>query len=158
MTYGVRPLARGRHALRPRLRRAAGRATGSSVALIDGGGENVGVISPGANADLLPGDVLPLLDAARPALILDALREIGTLRPFSFYVFTNPNWTLYNPVSILPAVMTGAVDFRWRLPSGTPSGVLRHKRLTLSMRHSFNALLLALEIFVQQPRRDDLPR
>lgn len=59
-----------RHRVDARLRISPQSATGSSVALIDDGGENVGVISPAANADLLPGDVLPLLDAARPALVL----------------------------------------------------------------------------------------
>lgn len=69
-----------RHQVDARLR-TAGRATGSSVALIDDMGENVGVISPGANADLLPGDVLPLLEAARPALVLCQWESpLGTLR------------------------------------------------------------------------------
>lgn len=59
-----------RHRVDARLRVSAHTATGSSVALIDAQGENVGVILPAANAELVPEGVLPLLEAERPALLL----------------------------------------------------------------------------------------
>ncbi|GHF37027.1 ribokinase [Deinococcus metalli] len=45
-------------------------ATGSSVALLDHGGENVGVVVPGANADLKAEDVAPALRADPPRLLV----------------------------------------------------------------------------------------
>ncbi len=59
-----------RHDVDAHLRVSTSQATGSSVALIDADGENVGIIAPAANSELAPEDVLPLLDAPRPALLL----------------------------------------------------------------------------------------
>ena len=54
----------------PRLQRSARLPTGSSVALIEASGENVGVILPGSNADLDAGPVIDLLVTERPALLV----------------------------------------------------------------------------------------
>lgn len=54
----------------PRLQHSARLPTGSSVALIEASGENVGVILPGSNADLDTGPVMDLLVSERPALLV----------------------------------------------------------------------------------------
>ena len=59
-----------RHGVEPQLQYAARLPTGSSVALIEASGENVGVILPGANAELDAGPVVELLDTERPALLV----------------------------------------------------------------------------------------
>lgn len=54
----------------PRLQHSARLPTGSSVALIEASGENVGVILPGSNTDLDAGPVMDLLISERPALLV----------------------------------------------------------------------------------------
>ena len=59
-----------RRGVEPRLQRSARLPTGSSVALIEASGENVGVVLPGSNADLDAGPVVGLLGTERPALLV----------------------------------------------------------------------------------------
>ncbi|WP_407543513.1 PfkB family carbohydrate kinase (plasmid) [Deinococcus radiomollis] len=54
----------------PQLQRSARLATGSSVALIEVSGENVGVILPGSNTELSAGPVAELLGTEHPALLV----------------------------------------------------------------------------------------
>lgn len=54
--------------------------TGSSVALLDAAGENVGVVSPGANGDLSAGAVLEALRAAPDLLVCQWETSAGVLR------------------------------------------------------------------------------
>ncbi|KQR35636.1 PfkB family carbohydrate kinase [Deinococcus sp. Leaf326] len=54
--------------------------TGSSVALLDAAGENVGVVSPGANADLSAGAVLEALRTAPDLLVCQWETSAGVLR------------------------------------------------------------------------------
>lgn len=71
------------HGVAAHLHVSTSQPTGSSVALIDAAGENIGIISPAANTELTSGDVLALSEKQRPALILlqwetplNTLREV----------------------------------------------------------------------------------
>jgi len=59
-----------RQGVRTCVRRSAHLPTGSSVALIDAGGENLGVIFAAANSEHSPSDVVPVIDELRPSLVL----------------------------------------------------------------------------------------
>jgi len=59
-----------RRGVEPQLQRSARLPTGSSVALIEASGENVGVILPGSNAELDAAPVSDLLGTERPALLV----------------------------------------------------------------------------------------
>ncbi|MGY2894745.1 PfkB family carbohydrate kinase [Deinococcus sp. UYEF24] len=66
----------------PRLQRSPRLPTGSSVALIEASGENVGVILPGSNADLDAGLVVNLLGTEGPALLVCQWEtSVATLEP-----------------------------------------------------------------------------
>ena len=59
-----------RNGVRTCVRRSARLPTGSSVALIDAAGENLGVISAAANSELSPSDVVPVIEELHPSLVL----------------------------------------------------------------------------------------
>ncbi|WP_407572299.1 PfkB family carbohydrate kinase [Deinococcus altitudinis] len=86
-----------RRGVTPRLQRSLRLPTGSSVALIEASGENIGVILSGSNAELDAGPVAALLSTEGPALLVCQWETaVTTLEPLLVEARTRGVPTLMN--------------------------------------------------------------